>query len=224
MQDTSATRILIADDHKLIADLCKSFLEPEYKVVGVVTDGSALIKEAAALKPDIIILDISMPRINGLDAGAKVKGTAPATKLIYLTMSFKPEVAAEAFRRGAAAFVLKQSGLDELRLALRSVVAGESYLSPIIAKETVTYLLHHPKNKDQKRITRRQSEILQLLAQGMSMKEIGSNLDVSPGTVAFHKYRMMKALGLKSSAELISYAVREQLVTEESAIAEITLR
>jgi DNA-binding NarL/FixJ family response regulator len=133
-----AARILIADDHQLLADACKSLLEPEFQVVGIVTDGRRLIAAADELKPDIIILDIYMPHLNGLDAGSQVKQTLPGVKLVFLTMTMDAEVAAEAFRRGASAYVLKHSAGDELLLAVRKVNQRASYLSPLIAKESVT--------------------------------------------------------------------------------------
>src|ERR1700728_5200960 len=137
-----AARILIADDHQLLADACKSLLEPEFSVVGIVTDGRHVADAVAELKPDIIILDIYMPRLNGLDAGEQVKQKTPGIKLIFLTMTLAADVAAEAFRRGASGYVLKQSAGTELLLALRKANRGESYLSPLVAKETVTFLLN----------------------------------------------------------------------------------
>ena len=142
MERKSAARLLIADDHRLVADACKSLLEPEFEVIGVVTDGRSLLKVAAALKPDVIILDIGMPHLNGLDAGEQIKHKMPAVKLVFLTMNMAADVAAEAFRRGASAYVLKHSAAEELVIALRKVIQGESYLSPLIARETVTFLLN----------------------------------------------------------------------------------
>ena len=136
-----AARILIADDHQLMADACKNLLEPEFLVVGTVTDGRNLVEAVAEFRPDILLLDIYMPRLNGLDAGEQVKKKSPGIKLIFLTMTLEAEVAAEAFRRGASGYVLKQSAGTELLLALRKVNRGESYLSPLVAKETVTFLL-----------------------------------------------------------------------------------
>jgi DNA-binding NarL/FixJ family response regulator len=208
-----AARILIADDHQLLADACKNLLEPEFLVVGIVTDGRDLIDAVATLKPNIILLDIYMPRLNGLDAGELVKKRCPAIKLVFLTMTLAADVAAEAFRRGASGYVLKQSAGTELLLAVRKVNRGESYLSPLVAKETVTFLL----NKglplaEEKRITRRQSEVLQLLAEGLSMKQIASVIDIKPGTVAFHKYRMMETLNISTNAELLGYALKHQMI------------
>jgi DNA-binding NarL/FixJ family response regulator len=205
-------RILIADDHRLLADACKSLLEPEFQVIGIVTDGRCLVDSAVELKPDIIILDIGMPHLNGLDAGAQVKRRLPGIKLIFLTMNIEAEIAAEAFRRGASAYVLKHSAADELLIAVRKAKQGLSYLSPLIAQETVTYLLRQEKQiSKEKRITQRQSEILQLLAEGRSMKEVASIIDVRPGTVAFHKYRMMETLDIKTNAALLEYAFKRHM-------------
>jgi DNA-binding NarL/FixJ family response regulator len=214
MERKSATRVLIADDHRLVADACRGLLEPEFEVVDVVTDGRALLKAASTLEPDVIILDIGMPQLNGLDAGEQIKHKMPSVKLVFLTMNMAADVAAEAFRRGASAYVLKHSAAEELLTAIRKVVQGESYLSPLIARETVTFLLNQGgPSADKKRITKRQTEILQLLAEGMSMKEVANVLDLKPGTVAFHKYRMMETLGVKSNAELLEYAIRRQMAT-----------
>jgi DNA-binding NarL/FixJ family response regulator len=217
MDRKSGARLLIADDHKLVAEACKSLLEPEFQVVGVVTDGRTLLKVAATLNPDVIILDIAMPQLNGLDAGEQIKHKMPSVKLVFLTMNMTAEVAAEAFRRGASAYVLKHSAAEELLTAIRKVVQGESYLSPLIARETVTFLLNQGNAPtEEKRITKRQTEILQLLAEGMSMKEVANILDVKPGTVAFHKYRMMETLGVKSNAELLEYAIKRQMTTSST--------
>jgi DNA-binding NarL/FixJ family response regulator len=214
MERTSTARLLLADDHRLVADACKGLLEPDYQVVGLVTDGRSLVKSALALKPDVVILDIAMPHLNGLDAGQQIKHKLPSTKLIFLTVNLVPEVAAEAFRRGASAYVLKHSAADELITAVRTVLRGESYLSPLLARETVTFLLNQAKPQTaDKAITTRQSEILQLLAEGMSMKQVANELNLKPGTVAFHKYRMMETLGLKTNAELLEYAIKRQLVS-----------
>lgn len=208
-----AARILIADDHQLLADACKNLLEPEFLVVGTVADGRDLIDAVATFKPNIILLDIYMPLLNGLDAGELVKKKNPAIKLVFLTMTLAADVAAEAFRRGASGYVLKQSAGTELLLAIRKVNRGESYLSPLVAKETVTFLLNRGLPlAEEKRITRRQSEILQLLAEGLSMKQVASVIAIKPGTVAFHKYRMMETLNISTNAELLGYALRHQMI------------
>jgi DNA-binding NarL/FixJ family response regulator len=211
-----AARILIADDHQLLADACKNLLEPEFLVVGTVADGRYVADAVAELKPDILLLDIYMPRLNGLDAGEQVKKKHPEIKLVFLTMTLAADVAAEAFRRGASGYVLKQSAGTELLVAIRKVNRGESYLSPLVAKETVTFLLNKKvPHKEQKKITRRQSEILQLLAEGKSMKQVASEIDVKPGTVAFHKYRMMETLNITTNAELLGYALKHQMMIQQ---------
>jgi len=208
-----AARIIIADDHLLFADACKSFLEPEFSVVAIVTDGHQLADAVGQFKPDIVILDIYMPRLNGLDAGEQVKQKTPRIKLVFLTMTSTPDVAAEAFRRGASGYVLKQSTGEELRLAVRKVNQGESYLSPLIRKETVNALLNTGQRfSEEKRITKKQTEILQLLAQGLSMKQVAGEMQVKPGTVAFHKYRMMETLNIGTNAELLGYAIKRQMI------------
>ena len=213
MEQGHRARLLIADDHTLLAEACKNLLEPEFEVVGIVDNGRALIRMAGEMKPEVVILDIAMPQLNGLDAGDQIKQLLPRTKLVYLTVNMSPEVAAEAFRRGASGYVVKTSAAAELITAIRRALKSESYLSPLITKETVDFLLRsrHPYVAE-KRITRRQSEILQLLAEGKSMKEIADVLDVKPGTVAFHKYRIMETLGLKTNAELIEYAIKHHLI------------
>jgi DNA-binding NarL/FixJ family response regulator len=214
MQRKPSARLLIADDHQLMAEGCKSLLEPEFQVVGIVSDGRTLIKTAASLKPDVVVVDIAMPHLNGLDASEQLKHKLPSAKVVFLTMNTTAEIAAEAFRRGASAYVLKHSAAEELVTAIRKVLRGESYLSPLIAKETVTFLINKGRTtEEEKRITKRQSEILQLLAEGMSMKQVAAELDLKPGTVAFHKYRMMEALGVKTNAELLEYAIKRQMIS-----------
>ena len=206
-------RLLLADDHTLIAEGCKSFLEPEFEVVAVVNDGRAMLKAALELKPDVVILDIAMPNLNGLDAGEQLRAALRNVKVVYLTMHIEPEVAAEAFRRGASAYILKSSAAEELTMAVRSVLRGESYLTPLITKDTVTFLLRSGfGGKPEKRITSRQSEVLQLLAEGKSMKEIADILQLKPGTVAFHKYKIMETLGLRTNADLLRYAIEHHIL------------
>lgn len=213
MQLRHRARLLIADDHTLVAEACKNLLEPEFEVLGLVDNGRDLLRLVSETKPDVVVLDIAMPQLNGLDAGGQIKHLLPTTKLVYLTMNMSPEVAAEAFRRGASAYVVKSATVAELITAVRRALKSESYLSPLITKETVDFLLRsrHPYSEE-RRITRRQSEVLQLLAEGMSMKEIASVLNVKPGTVAFHKYRIMDSLGLRTNAELLQYAIKHHMI------------
>jgi DNA-binding NarL/FixJ family response regulator len=213
MEHHHRSRLLIADDHELVAEACKSILEPEFEVVGIVNDGRALLRASAELKPDVLIIDIGMPILNGLDAGEQAKHARHNVKLIYLTMNLDAKMAAEAFRRGASAYLPKHAAAAELVSAARTVLRGKSYLSPLITKETFEFLLRSDKShSEQRRITMRQREVLQLLAEGLSMKEVAYTLKIRPGTVAFHKYRIMSTLGLKTNAELMQYAIREHLI------------
>jgi len=207
------SRILIADDHNLVGELCKNLLESEFEVVGTVTDGRALVRTAADLKPDVIIVDIAMPVLNGLDAALRVKQMLPAVKVIFLTMNPDPELAAEAFRRGASGYLLKTSAATELLISVRAVLRGKSYLSPRISRDEVDLLRWQRKKMvvEQERLTERQREVLQLLAQGKVMKEIATMLNMTTRTVAFHKYRIMEVLGAKSSADLVKYAIRNNI-------------
>jgi len=204
---------LIADDHTLLAEACKDLLQPEFEIVGIVNNGRELLRMAAELKPDVVIVDVAMPQLNGLDAGEQIKRLTPSVKVIFLTMNLDPEVAAEAFRRGASGYVVKNSAAEELVSAIRRVLKGECYLSPFITKDTVHFLMSSRKTYDaEKQITPRQKEVLQLLAEGLSMKEIAHVLNLKPGTVAFHKYRIMEALGTKTNAELIQYALKHHMI------------
>ena len=214
MNPKPLARVVIADDHRLVAETCKKTIEPEFQVLDVVTDGRSLVDAAVSLKPDIVLLDIGMPHLNGLDAAEQIKRKLPSVKLVFLTMNQAADIVADAFRRGASAYVLKQSAAEELLTALRKVLRGESYLSPLITRETVTHLLNQPKAQaKEKGITARQSEILQLLAEGKSMKQAASILNVATGTIAFHKYRMMQTLGFKTNAELLEYAIKLRMRT-----------
>ncbi|HEX4922187.1 MAG TPA: response regulator transcription factor [Candidatus Bathyarchaeia archaeon] len=210
---SNRSRILLADDHNLVAELCKGLLEPEFDVVGVVCNGHDLVRAAGELKPDVIVLDIAMPVLNGLDAGKQVKEALHAVKLVYLTMNTDPELALEAFNRGASGYLLKSCAASEMVLAIREVLRGKTYLSPTL-KEKVDYLRWEQTEivEEANRLTERQRQVLQLLAEGKVMKEIGGILNMSTRTVAFHKYRIMEALGAKSNAELVRYAVRNHIV------------
>lgn len=210
----SKPRILIADDHILVAEACKKLLEPEYDVVGIVRDGRMLIRAAAEFKPNVVLVDIGMPILNGLDAGQQIKETTPSIKVVYLTMTCDIELAAEAFRRKGSGYILKTCAAQELLVALRTILRGGTYLSPTIPKEVVGFLIRQDKQfiEEGERLTERQREVLQLLAEGRSMKEVASILSVATRTVAFHKYRMMEQLKLRSNAELIQYAMKHHLI------------
>jgi len=208
------SRILIADDHNLVAEMCKRLLEAEFDVVGVVSDGRALVRVAAELRPDVVVLDIAMPILNGLDAGQRLKAMLPAVKLVYLTMNPDVEVAAEAFRRGASGYLLKTCTTSDLVLAVREVLRGKSYMSKALPCDTINFLRRQDKElvQEDERLTERQREVLQLLAEGKAMKEVADILNMTTRTVAYHKYRMMEVLGVKSNAELVKYAVRNHVI------------
>jgi DNA-binding NarL/FixJ family response regulator len=207
-------RIMIADDHTLVAEACKRLLEAEYEVVATVGDGRALVRVAATLKPQVIVIDIGMPLLNGLDAAQQIKQLMHSVKLVFLTMNPDADLAAEAFRRGASAYLLKTCAASELVVAVREVLKGKSYLSPAIAKDTVDFLLRQDKElvAEGQRLTERQREVLQLIAEGKSMKEVASVLNLTPRTVAFHKYRIMEVLNAKSNSQLVQYAIRNHLI------------
>ena len=206
-------RILVADDHTLVAELCRKLLETEFEVLGVVNDGRAMVRTACELKPDVIVVDIGMPVLNGLDAAKQVKAAMPAVKILFLTMNSHIEVAAEAFRRGASGYLLKTCAATELVTAVRAVLCGKSYISESLCKDEINYLRRKDRKLEDERLTERQREVLQLLAEGKVMKEIGDILNMTTRTVAFHKYRIMESLGARSNAELVRYAVRNHMVS-----------
>ena len=203
-------RILLADDHAILLEAFKALLEPEFEIVGMVTDGRTLVAEFVRLKPDAVVVDIAMPLLNGLDAGRQVKAQERSAKLIYLTMNPDPELAVAALRLGASGYLLKSSAATELTQAIRESLRGRSYITPLIAGDAVDSLMA-PRTSPE--LTIRQREVLQLLAEGRSMKEVGGILNVATRTVAFHKYRMMEQLGLRTSAELIHFAVKQGVVS-----------
>ena len=203
-------RILMADDHAMLLDAFRALLEPEFDVVGTVTDGRMLLEAFSRLHPDVVVLDIAMPLLNGLDAGRQLRALRKSVKLIYLTMNPNPDLAGEALRLGASGYVLKSSASHELKQAIHEALRGRSYITPLITRDVVGSLIEHQTSRHE--LTIRQREILQLLAEGRSMKDIGAILDITPRTVAFHKYRMMEQLRLKTSAELVQFAVRQGMV------------
>jgi DNA-binding NarL/FixJ family response regulator len=207
-------RVLIADDHILVAELCKRLLETEFDVIGTVSDGRAMVRVATEQKPHVIIVDIAMPLLNGLDAGRQVKRAYRAVKLIYLTMNPDPALVAEAFRQGASAYLLKTCAASDLVIAVREVLRGNSYVSRTLPKDKIHYLRSQDEVRvaEDARLTERQREVLQLLAEGKCMKEVGAILHMTTRTVAFHKYKIMQVLEVKRNAELVRYAVRNHVV------------
>jgi len=204
-------RILLADDHKIITESLKNILEPTYEVVGMVEDGHMLVREAARLLPDVIIVDISMPKLNGLEAVRQIKKEGIGSKVIFLTMHPDVTYASNALDAGASGYVLKHSAHSELLQAVEKVLLGKMFITEKIAEEleNVTHTRRDPIRK----LTPRQREVLQLLAEGKSAKEVADILCISPRTVEFHKYRIMEELGMSSSAELVQYSIKQGIIT-----------
>lgn len=213
-------RILIADDHTLLLDGIRLMLEPEFELVGSVEDGHALLIAAQQLKPDIILLDISMPLLNGIDAAAQLSKSLPATKLIFVTMHAGAEFVVEAFRAGASGYLLKRAAASELVTAVRQVSKGFTYVSPLVARDAIDLMLasSRPEGKIPGGLTMRQREILQLVAEGKSRKEIASVLHISVKTVEFHKAALMRELDLRSAAELTRYAIEHGLIAAQGSV------
>jgi DNA-binding NarL/FixJ family response regulator len=207
-------RVLLADDHRLLREAFTQLLEPACDVVGSVADGRALLTAAPGLQPDIVVLDIAMPVLNGLDAARQLKHEMPAIKVIFLTMSEDPDLATEAFRAGASGYLLKNSAATELLQAIQEVFQGRSYVTPLATQGLVNTLRHEPDTeKKSGDLSPRQREVLQLLAEGYTMKEIARILKITPRTVAFHKYGMMEELGIETSAELVQFAIKQHIVS-----------
>jgi DNA-binding NarL/FixJ family response regulator len=202
-------RILLADDHRIVAEGLRGLLEPEFELVGIVEDGRALLAAAEKLRPDVIVADISMPLLNGIDSVRQLKKTREEIKVVFLTMHPDVTYAASAFEAGASGYVLKHSAPSELVTAIHSALRGKTYVTPLLAGELMQFYKENTDSRDEStRLTPRQREVLQLLAEGRSAKEIATILNISPRTVEFHKYRIMEDLGLKTSADLVQYAIR----------------
>jgi DNA-binding NarL/FixJ family response regulator len=198
----------------MLVDALKGILEPRFDVVGTVRDGRALLEAAAKLQPEIIVLDIAMPRLNGLDAARQLKRTMPKIKLIFMTMNEDPDLVGEAFRAGASGFLLKQAAALELSEAIDKILKGGSFVTPSAAHGQANISLREPKARGQvAEPTARQREVIQLLAEGRSMKEAASVLQITKRTVAAHKYAAMELLQLKTNAELVQYAIRHRIIS-----------
>jgi len=211
---TARLRILLADDHDMVVEAFRRMLEPEFEVVGTAGDGRELIASALELKPDVVIADIGMPRMNGLDAGQVIRKQLPSVKLVLLTMNQDADYAAAAFRMGAQGYLLKNSAGSELGLCLKAVCAGKRYLTPKIANGSIPDLLlaNLDEVPDPAALSHREREVLQLLAEGKSMKAAAEILDIAPRTVAFHKYRAMERFHLKTTADLVQFAIRNKII------------
>jgi DNA-binding NarL/FixJ family response regulator len=203
--------VLLADDHAMVVEGLAALLKDRFDLVGSVGDGSALIEAARKLRPDVVIADMAMPVLSGLEALRRLKAAKSAAKVIILTMHPDAELAAEAFRAGASGYVLKVSAGEELVTAIQEVVQGRMYLTPLITRDVIA-TLSEPAQKPAVKLSPRQREVLRFIAEGRRMKEIAAILQLSPRTVESHKYEMMRALGVESTAELVRYAIQIGLV------------
>ncbi len=208
-------RVLLADDHTLVLEGFQKLLEEHCELVGAVEDGRALVETAAQTRPDLILLDISMPRLNGIDAAKKLKKLLPDVKLIFVTMHADAAYINEAFKAGATGYLLKRSAAKELVQAIQSVMNGAYYVTPLITKDVINSFLTpgQPRILAADDLTARQREIVQLVAEGFSAKEIAGQLKISHRTVEFHKAKIMEQLDLHTTADLVKYAVAHGLVS-----------
>ena len=211
----SRPRVLVADDHRIVAEGLSSLLEPTFELVGIVENGRELVEAAGKLHPDVIVADISMPLLNGIEAARQLKQRGERAKIVLLTMHSDVTYATRAFDAGASGFVLKHAASSELITAIEEVLKGRTYITPMIARDLVqAYRGGKPGQPDPThRLTPRQLEVLQLLAEGHSAKEVAAVLNISPRTAEFHKYRMMEALEIRTTAELVQYAVKHGVVS-----------
>jgi DNA-binding NarL/FixJ family response regulator len=208
-------KVLLADDHKIVLEGLRGVLDEEFEIAGFVTNGRDLVEEAVRIKPDVIVADISMPLLNGIDAVQKLRGMGNQAKVVFLTMHPDQTYATRALQAGGSAYVLKHSASDELVTAIHAALRGSTYISPALQTPSFDELLDESRRhvKETLELTPRQREVLQLLAEGKSAKEIGSILEISARTVEAHKYRMMDDLGLKSTAQLVQYAIKHGIVS-----------
>jgi DNA-binding NarL/FixJ family response regulator len=206
-------KVILADDHTILTEAFRKLLESHCEIVASVADGHALLEVAPGLRPDVIVLDIAMPLLNGLEAGRRVKELIPGVKLIFLTMNEDPDLAVEAIQMGASGYLLKKSAASELFKAIQAALKGKSYVTPQIAKGMENAFIRDPEGKKHHpTLTARQREVVQLLAEGKSMKEAADILNVATRTIAFHKYRIMEDLKLKTTADLIQFAMKNRIV------------
>ena len=208
-------RVLLADDHRILAEGVRGLLEPEFELVGIVSDGRELVEAALKLRPDVIVTDITMPSLNGIDAVARIREAGLSCGVVFLTMQRDVSYARRAMEAGASGYVLKHSAHDELVRAIRDALLGRTYVTPLIAGELLrSYRDEGPQTTDEaRRLTPRQREVLQLSAEGRSAKQVASLLHISARTAEFHRARAMKVLGVKTSAELVQYAIRNGLIS-----------
>jgi len=205
-------RIILADDHRLLREAFQTLLESQYDVVGAVSDGHALLECATRLHPDVVVLDVGMPLLNGLDAARQLKKMMPCVKVVFLTMNDDSDLANRAMQGGASAYLLKCCGSSELFHAIEEALRGRQYVTKQVARGMQESFIQGPPGRRRERPTPRQRQVIQLLAEGKSMKETASVLQMTPRGVAFHKYRIMQELGFKSNADIIKFAVKNDLV------------
>ena len=206
-------RVILADDHTLVIEALTKLLQPQCNIVAAVPDGLALIEAARMFKPDVVVTDVVMPLLSGLEAGRQIKALMPAIKLIFMTMNEDPDLAIEAMRERGSGYLLKTSAASELFKAIQVALKGGSYVTPRIARAMEEAFIRDPKAKpNDKKLTPRQREVIQLLAEGKSMKEAAAILKLTPRTIAFHKYRVMEHLGYKNTASLIEFAIKNHIL------------
>jgi len=208
-------RIILADDHALFVEALCKLAAPHFEIVATVGDGRSLLEIAPTVKSDVVVIDVGMPLLNGLDAGRELKKKLPNMKLIFLTMNEDPDLAVEAMKAGASGYLLKTSAGSELFSAIRAALRGKSYITPQIARGMQESFIQHPRGaKRDKSLTPRQREVVQLLAEGKPMKVVADILKIAPRTVAFHKYRVMQDLGIRTNAELIQFAMKKRIIVQ----------
>jgi len=209
-------RLMLADDHQLVLGGLRSLLEAKFDVIGVAGDGRSLVRRAERLKPDIVLLDISMPKLNGIEAARMLSKSLPESKLIFVTMHADATFVSEALKAGASGYVIKRAAPEELVAAIDEVWRGRTYITPLVTKGFVdSVLAPHSSGEPFGRLTERQREVLQLVAEGQSVKETAATLHIAPKTVEFHKSNIMRALGLRSTAELVKYAIKHGIASVE---------
>jgi DNA-binding NarL/FixJ family response regulator len=205
-------RIFLADDHTLLVDAFRKLLEPEFEIVGAASNGRDLLAKAPDAGPDLVIVDLGLPLLNGIDAGRELKKLLPRTRILVVTVNEDSVVAREALRSWASGYLLKKSAAAELTYAIREILSGRSYVAPSIAQKLTEDFIRDPVTHAKGLLTPRQRQVLQLLAEGRTMKEAADVLNLTTRTVAFHKYRIMEDLGMHSNSELYKLAIRERLV------------
>jgi len=209
-------RLLLADDHTLVVEAFTKLLEPDFEIVGAVADGRTLLRKARELKPDVVVLDLGMPLLNGVDAGKQLKKILPETRIVVLTMSEDFDLAADALRHWASAYLLKKSAASELAKAIRAVLKGGTYVTPKVAQRLLQEFIRDPRPDREKVLTRRQREVLQLLAEGHTPKETAAILNITIRTVFFHKYQIMGDYGLKTQSDLVMFAIKQGVIAPAS--------